>query len=58
MKKYIAVMALALMVMSCEKERVDNTPVVEDGVMRIEALHPSATRATDSAFESGDVIGL
>lgn len=58
MKKYIAVMALALMVMSCEKENIDNTPVVEDGVMRIEALHPSATRATDSAFESGDVIGL
>lgn len=58
MKKYIAVMALALMVMSCEKENIDNIPVVEDGVMRIEALHPSATRATDSAFESGDVIGL
>lgn len=58
MKKYIAVMALVLMAMSCEKENIDNTPVAEDGVMCIEALHPSATRATDSAFESGDVIGL
>lgn len=58
MKKYIAVMVLALMAMSCEKENIDTTPVGEDGVMRIEALHPSATRATDSAFESGDVIGL
>ena len=26
--------------------------------MRIEVLHPSATRATETAFESGDVIGL
>lgn len=57
MKKYIAIIALALVVMSCEKENIDNTPVVEDGVMRIEALHPS-TRATETAFENGDVIGL
>ena len=57
MKKYIAIIALALVAMSCENENIDNTPVVEDGVMRIEALHPS-TRATETAFESGDVIGL
>lgn len=57
MKKYIAIIALALVAMSCENENIDNIPVVEDGVMRIEALHPS-TRATETAFESGDVIGL
>ena len=57
MKKYIAIIALALVAMSCENENIDNTPVVEDGVMRIEALHPS-TRATETAFESSDVIGL
>ena len=44
--------------MGCEKESVENTPIVEDGVMRIEALHPSATRATETAFECGDVIGV
>ncbi len=58
MKKYIALAVLALTVMGCEKESVENTPIVEDGVMRIEALHPSATRATETAFESGDVIGV
>lgn len=58
MKKYIALAVLALIVMGCEKESIENTPIVEDGVMRIEALHPSATRATETAFESGDVIGV
>lgn len=58
MKKYIALAVLALTVMGCEKECVENSPIVEDGVMRIEALHPSATRATETAFESGDVIGV
>ena len=58
MKKYIALAVLALVVMGCEKESVENTPIVEDGVMRIEALHPSATRATETAFENGDVIGV
>jgi hypothetical protein len=58
MKKYIVLAALALFVMGCEKEGNENTPTVEDGVMRIEALHPSATRATETAFENGDVIGV
>ena len=58
MKKYIALAVLALAVMGCEKESVENTLIVEDGVMRIEALHPSATRATETAFENGDVIGV
>lgn len=58
MKKYIALAVLALTVMGCEKECVENSPIVEDGVMRIEALHPSATRATETAFECGDVIGV
>ena len=57
MKKYIALAALALVAMSCERENIDNTPIVDDSVMRIEALHPS-TRATETAFENGDVIGL
>lgn len=57
MKKYIALAALALVAMSCERENIDNTPIVDDSVMRIEALHPS-TRATETSFENGDVIGL
>ena len=44
--------------MGCENENIDNTPVIEDGVMRIEALHPSVTRATETVFENGDVIGV
>lgn len=55
MKRYIGLAALALLVMGCEKE--DNYQVGE-GAMCIEVLHPSATRATETAFESGDVIGL
>jgi len=57
MKKYIVLAVFALVAMGCEKENIDNTPVVDDGVMRIEALHPS-TRATETSFENGDVIGL
>lgn len=58
MKKYIELAALALIVIGCEKENIDNTPIANNGVMRIEVLHPSATRATETAFENGDVIGL
>ena len=56
MKKYIAIISLALLAMGCENN--DNTIVVKDGVMQIEVLHPSATRATETAFEKGDMIGL
>ena len=58
MKKYIALVILVLATMGCENENIDNAPVIEDGVMRIEALHPSATRATETAFENGDAIGV
>ena len=58
MKKYIALVILVLATMGCENENIDNTPVIEDGVMRIEALHPSTTRATETAFENGDAIGV
>lgn len=56
MKKYIAIISLALLAMGCKNN--DNTIVVKDGVMQIEVLHPSATRATETAFEKGDMIGL
>ena len=48
--------SLALLAIGCENS--GNTPVVEDGVMQINVLHPSATRATETAFEKGDMIGL
>ena len=48
--------SFALLAIGCEN--IDNIPVVEDGVMQINVLHPSATRATETAFESGDKIGL
>lgn len=56
MKKYIAIIVFAFVAISCEKEDFKQS-VVDDGVMQIKVLHPS-TRATESAFESGDVIGL
>ena len=56
MKRYIVMISLALLAIGCENS--DNIPVVEDGVMQISVLHPSTTRATETAFESGDKIGL
>ena len=56
MKKYITLATLALVIVGCENS--DNTPVIDDGAMQIDVLHPSATRATETAFENGDVIGL
>ena len=57
MKKIFSILAIAaLLMVGCENS--EDIPVVEDGVMQIEVLHPSATRATETAFESGDKIGL
>ena len=56
MKRYIVMISLALLAIGCENS--DNIPVVEDGVMQINVLHPSATRATETAFESDDKIGI
>ena len=57
MKKIFSILVVATLLMAgCENS--EDIPVVEDGVMQIEVLHPSATRATETAFESGDKIGL
>lgn len=57
MKKIFSILAIAaLLMVSCENS--EDIPIVEDGVMQIEVLHPSATRATETAFEGGDKIGL
>ena len=57
MKKILYILTAAtLLIVNCESN--ENIPVVDDGAMRIEVLHPSATRATEAAFENGDVIGL
>ena len=57
MKKIFSLLVIAaLLMVGCENS--EDIPVVEDGVMQIEVLHPSATRATETAFESGDKIGL
>ena len=57
MKKIFSILVVAtLVLMGCENN--ENIPVIEDGVMQIEVLHPSATRATETAFEIGDEIGL
>lgn len=57
MKKKILILAVATLVMvGCSKN--DDFVLPEEGVMQITALHPSATRATATDFESGDQIGL
>ena len=57
MKKIFSILVVAtLLMVGCENS--EDIPVVEDGVMQIEVLHPSATRATETAFEGGDRIGL
>ena len=57
MKKIFSILVVAtLLMVGCENS--EDIPVVEDGVMQIEVLHPNATRATETAFESGDKIGI
>ena len=55
-KTILTIICAALLVGSCSK--FDNPNIVEDGVMRIEASHPSVTKATTSGFEDGDKIGI
>ena len=58
MKNNFWILAVAtLLMVGCENDNFYNS-VIEDGVMQIEALHPSVTRATETAFENGDRIGL
>ena len=57
MRKYISVVAFALLTIGCEKDNFENK-VEDTGVMNIEALHPSSTRVSNTAFESGDIIGV
>ena len=58
MKNNFWILAVAtLLMVGCENDNFYNS-VIEDGVMQIEALHPSVTRATETAFENGDKIGL
>ena len=57
MKKSIFILSVAtLLFVGCDKN--ETIPTVDDNTMRIEVLHPSATRATSLGFENGDKIGL
>lgn len=54
MKKYIGIVALALLAVGCNEN--DNN-AFDPNEIRVEAAHP-ATRATATAFEQGDVMSL
>lgn len=55
MKRVILYIAVLLLTISCQKQE----QIIEPGVMDIQFIHPSVvTRATETAFESGDKIGL
>ena len=57
MKKiFYVLIVITLLTVGCENS--DSILVVDDGAMQIEVLHPSATRATETTFESGDKIGI
>ncbi len=55
MKRLLYLAVCALVVCSCSKETVIDT--VDDGAMVFNASHPSS-RATDTAFEQGDTMGV
>lgn len=58
MKKYVMIWAAAaLFATGCDKGN-EIPCTADDGTLRIEVLHPAATRATAAAFENGDVIGV
>ena len=55
MKKILTSISILFFLVSCQKQDAINDP----GLMSIQFIHPSAvTRATETAFESGDKIGL
>ena len=61
MKKYIASIIAFSAILSCnvcEDVPFIDTPEREEGVMYFEPLYPGITKATETAFEQGDVIGL
>ena len=55
MKRYGILLVAVLLCMACNKEHTTTLP--DDAAMRFEMKHP-ATRATATAFEQGDRIGL
>lgn len=55
MKRVLLYIAVLLLTISCQKQE----QIIEPGVMDIQFIHPSVvTRATETAFQSGDKIGL
>ena len=57
MKKYITWATVAILAIGCDNSNFDNNEGKDDA-LRIEVLHPAATRATATSFENGDKIGL
>ncbi|MBQ5979183.1 MAG: fimbrillin family protein [Bacteroidales bacterium] len=55
MKRLLLYTSFLLITLSCQQQEINLDP----GAMDIQFIHPSAvTRATETAFESGDKIGL
>ena len=55
MKKISILLSVVLLALSCQKQPAETSPAQ----MNSQFIHPSSvTKATDSAFESGDKIGL
>lgn len=61
MKKYIVALIAMSAILSCDVSEPAHEPEMpqrEEGVMYFESLYPGGTKATESAFEQGDVIGI
>lgn len=56
MKFNITILAAALLIVGCNKAEVPQQNI-QDGTMHFNAVYPS-TKATETAFESGDKIGV
>lgn len=43
---------------ACSNDLEENTPVIDEGEIQLEFIHPGTTRATDTQFEAKDRIGV
>lgn len=49
---------LALLALTACDNSEEKMLISEEGVLQVKTVYPTATRATETSFESGDVIGL
>ena len=56
--KYLICAVMALAMSACSNDLEENKPLVNEGEIQLELIHPAETRATDTQFEDKDCIGV